>query len=120
MNWVTLLILGALLAAIFGLKRLALISAVNARRMVREGAAIIDVRTPAEYHERHLSAAQNVPLDRLQGSIRQAVPDKNRTILLHCLSGGRSGLARVALKRMGYTRAYNLGSYRRAEKILRT
>jgi len=46
------------------------------------------------------------------------VPDKNQVLLLHCLSGTRSGIAKRQLKSMGYQNVFNLGSYGRAGKIL--
>jgi rhodanese-related sulfurtransferase len=46
------------------------------------------------------------------------VPDKNQELMLHCLSGMRSGVARRQLRAMGYTRVFNLGSYHRARKIV--
>jgi rhodanese-related sulfurtransferase len=44
--------------------------------------------------------------------------DKSRVILLHCQSGMRSGLAKRKLNRLGYSKAYNLGSYDRAAQIV--
>jgi len=41
-------------------------------------------------------------------------------LLLHCLSGGRSGIARGQLRSLGYPNAFNLGSFARAEKIVRS
>jgi rhodanese-related sulfurtransferase len=38
---------------------------------------------------------------------------------LNCLSGARSGIARQQLKAMGYTKAFNLGAYGRAGKLVR-
>jgi rhodanese-related sulfurtransferase len=49
--------------------------------------------------------------------IGKVTPDKQRPVLLHCLSGGRSSIARGVLKRMGY-RAYNLGSLGRARRLV--
>jgi rhodanese-related sulfurtransferase len=39
-------------------------------------------------------------------------------LLLHCLSGARSGIGKGMLKRMGYRQVFNLGSYGRATRIL--
>jgi rhodanese-related sulfurtransferase len=47
------------------------------------------------------------------------VKDKNQVLLLHCLSGTRSAMAKIKLKKMGYPNAFNLGSYGRAEGILK-
>lgn len=37
--------------------------------------------------------------------------DKNQILLLHCLSGTRSGMAKTKLKSLGYANVLNLGSY---------
>jgi len=47
------------------------------------------------------------------------VPDKSQVLLLHCASGMRSGMAKSKLNGMGYINAFNLGSYGRAESILK-
>ena len=54
----------------------------------------------------------------LGDGVPQRVKDKNQVLLLHCLSGGRSGLAKRQLKKMGYTHVFNLGSYSRASQIV--
>ncbi len=37
---------------------------------------------------------------------------KDKTILLHCASGGRSALAAKTLKDMGYTSVFNIGGFK--------
>ena len=118
MNWLSWLVFGGALALFILSKRLFLVSPEVARGCLREGARVIDVRTEAEFQSRHLPNAINIPLDRLSEEIVRCAPDKEKPILLHCLSGGRSGIAKGILKRMGYRSAFNLGSYGRAEKIL--
>ena len=118
MNLVAWLVFGGAVALFILSKRLFLVSAEVARGCLREGARVIDVRTEAEFESRHLPKAINIPLDKLSEEITRCAPDKEQPILLHCLSGGRSGIARGMLKRMGYRRAFNLGSYGRAQKIL--
>jgi len=38
--------------------------------------------------------------------------------LVHCLSGGRSAVAKMQLRRLGYRNVYNLGSLGRAKQIV--
>lgn len=118
MNWNTLLIVLAVLAVFFFVRRLSLISPDFASQAIRNGALVIDVRGPDEYGSEHLSGTVNVPLGELSARIGQVCLDKNRVILLHCLSGGRSGMAVGTLQLLGYTNAHNLGSYSRAQGIL--
>ena len=79
---------------------------------------MVDVRDPGEYRSGHLPNALNIPLGALQSTLPKKVKDKNQALLLHCLSGGRSGIAKRQLNSMGYQNVFNLGSYGRAKKIV--
>jgi phage shock protein E len=89
-----------------------------AREWLDKGALVIDVRSEAEYQERHLAGTINIPLGRLGDEIGRYTTNKEQPLLLHCLSGTRSGMGVSTLKRLGYVKVSNLGSYGRAEKIL--
>lgn len=67
---------------------------------------IVDVRTMEEYNERHLVDALNIPYDEIS---EDTVLDKNKTILVYCKSGTRSGIAYKILKDLGYN-VYDLGA----------
>jgi len=118
MNWTGGIIIGAAVVAFLLWRRFTLLRPDQARACLRQGAVVIDVRSEAEFRERHLPVAINIPLGRLREEIGRHAPNKDQGILLHCLSGGRSGLGQGVLKGMGYRNAHNLGSYGRAEKIL--
>lgn len=118
MNWSTVAILLAVLIVFFLIRRMSLISPVAAKEAFANGAVVIDVRSPSEYGSGHLQGTVNIPLGELSARIGTVCPDKNRVILLHCLSGGRSSMATGILKSLGYANAHNLGSYSRAEGIL--
>lgn len=113
-----LLILGLLAVAAWGITRLGSVSAVEARAMLQDGAVVLDVRTPGEFAADALPGTINVPLDHLHAHVASVVPDPATPVLLHCQSGGRSGLACKMLRRMGYARVGNLGSLARAAAIL--
>ena len=118
MDFVTWLVIGGVVAAFLLLKRLTLVGPAAARDWLNKGALVIDVRSEGEFQERHLPGAINIPLGQLREEIARRAPDKEQPLLLHCLSGGRSGMGKSALKRLGYRNVFNLGSYGRAEKIL--
>ena len=118
MNWNYLLAVGLALAVIIALKRLGLVSARVARTYLQQGALVVDVRSPAEFKAGHLPAAVNIPLGELSDSLPQSLSDKNQVLLLHCLSGTRSGIARRRLLNLGYANVFNLGSFHRARKIV--
>lgn len=112
------ILIGLGLLAFFVIKRSTLISADRARTLFAAGAQVIDVRSAGEFASGHLPMASNIPLDEMGRRVPELIPDRNRVILLHCLSGTRSGIGRVQLRRMGYTQVYNLGSLERARKLL--
>ena len=114
----TWIILGAAIVAFLIYKRLTLMRPDMARDWLNKGAKVIDVRSEGEFQERHLPGVVNIPLDRLRDEIARFAPNKEQPLLLHCLSGGRSGTGTAMLKEMGYRNVFNLGSYERAEKIL--
>jgi phage shock protein E len=72
-------------------------------------ALVIDVRSTGEFAGGHLEGSFNLPLDRLEGEIARAVPDKATPIVLCCASGMRSAMAMQALQRLGYTQVSNGG-----------
>ena len=114
----TWIILAAAIAAFLLYKRLTMMRPDAAREWLNKGARVIDVRSEGEYQEKHLPGAVNIPLNRLRDEIARFAPDKEQPLLLHCLSGGRSGMGTSMLKKMGYRNVFNLGSYGRAQKIL--
>lgn len=118
MDWQLPIIVAVVVVAGFALKRMSFVSTKVAHKHLSAGALVIDVRSPDEFRGGHLTNAVNVPLGELQKRIPEFVKDKNQVLLLHCLSGGRSAIARQQLKRMGYANAFNLGSFNRAKRIV--
>jgi len=119
MNWIAILIVAAGVAIIFIMKRSGQIFAEEAREHLQNGALVIDVRSRGEFNSGHLARAINMPVDEIEAILPGRVPDKNQVLLLHCQSGMRSGMAKKRLNGIGYPNAFNLGSYGRAESILK-
>jgi len=119
MNWTTILIVAAIVIVVFMIKKSGQISAKDALEKMKSGALLIDVRSSGEFGSGHLAKAINIPLDEIESALPKRVKDKSQVLLLHCASGMRSGMAKSKLKGMGYTNAFNLGSYGRAESILK-
>jgi phage shock protein E len=119
MNWTIALILAAIIAIIFVMNKSGRISPKDALAYLKNGALVIDVRSPGEFNSGHSPTAINIPLDNIETVLPRRVKDKNQVLLLHCHSGMRSGAAIRKLKSMGYANAFNLGSYSRAESILK-
>ena len=118
MNWIAICIILAIFLAFFLLKRTGQISAKEALAHLKSGALVIDVRTPSEFNSGHLPSAINLPLDQIETALPRKVRDKSQVLLLHCQSGMRSGVAKKKLNTLGYSNAYNLGSYGRAAEIV--
>jgi phage shock protein E len=118
MNWTTILVIAAIVAVIFMMKKSGQISAKDALEKLKVGALVIDVRSAGEFSSGHLPMAINIPLDEIETVLPSRVKDKSQVLLLHCQSGMRSGMAKSKLNGLGYTNAFNLGSYGRAEEII--
>jgi rhodanese-related sulfurtransferase len=73
------------------------------------GVQVLDVRTAGEYSGYHL---KNVMLadwtNKAQFEERVKYLDKNKTLLVYCAAGGRSGQAAVWLKEQGFKEVVNL------------
>ncbi len=84
-----------------------------ARKLVSEGAVLLDVRTTEEFAGRHLDKAVNIPVGDLSARMSEveklAGGDKNKPIVVYCQSGGRSARAKSMLTSAGYTKVTNLG-----------
>jgi len=89
------------------IKLITRISPRKALEMQENGASIVDVRQPSEYHSGHIKGAVNVPLDNISKITKMV--KKDTEVIVYCLSGSRSGSAARQLKSMGY-KVYNLGS----------
>ena len=83
---------------------------VDYKELVRNGAIILDVRTPGEFSSGHIKGAINIPLDQLSKSLAK-LKDKNKTIITCCASGMRSASAKGILKSNGYTDVHNGGGW---------
>ncbi len=99
----------ALFAAFYVFNRLSQVSPDEAKRLVKEeGARLVDVRSEAEYGGGHLPGSINLPLQQLDGKASK-LGAKDKPVVVYCLSGTRSALARAKLKGLGFTRVFDLG-----------
>ena len=78
------------------------------KQLQKEGAMIIDVRSPQEYKEGHIDGSISIPEYKIKKEIENMIPDKNKSIVVYCSSGGRSKKAQKLLKKLGYNHVYNL------------
>ncbi len=81
----------------------------KAQEMVAESEVVIlDVRTPNEYENGHLENAQLVNYNAPDFESQLEDLDKEKSYLVYCHSGNRSGKAFRKMKEMGFEKVYNL------------
>ena len=90
-----------------------------AARPVAKGALLVDVRDGTEVAATGKAAgAIHIPRGSLEFKADPASPtaekalSTDKTVILHCASGGRAALAGKLLKDMGYDKVYNLGGFK--------
>ena len=76
--------------------------------LIRNGAILIDVRSPQEYREGHLKGAISIPEYELANRCSKELKNKDQEIIVYCSSGSRSKKAQKQLQRKGYINVYNL------------
>lgn len=63
---------------------------------------LVDVREKHEWNDGHIPGAVHVPRGYLELQIEEAVPDKDKKVVLYCAGGVRSLMAGSTLQQMGY------------------
>ncbi|HEY3450873.1 MAG TPA: rhodanese-like domain-containing protein [Myxococcales bacterium] len=81
----------------------------EARRLVDNGAQVVDVRTPGEYEAGHVEGAVNISVVELKDRLKELGP-RDRTVIVYCRSGHRSAAAAGILRGAGFTQVFDLGS----------
>ena len=69
---------------------------------------LLDVRTPGEFGERHLTGALNIDYNGADFNSRIGNLDKTQPVYVYCLSGGRSAAAAQTLTDIGFTKVYEM------------
>jgi len=92
------------------IKRILGIKTIDYAQLMKEGAVIIDVRTPGEFSAGHIKGSINIPVNKLVHSLPK-LKDKNKPVITCCASGMRSASAKSILQSNGYAYVYNGGSW---------
>jgi len=86
------------------------ISITKIRKLVEQGAYILDVREQDEWDEGHIINAKFIPLSEIRARMGE-IP-KDEAVYIHCRSGQRSYNACLVLQHNGYDKVYNVsGGY---------
>ena len=79
------------------------------KQLIENGALVGDVRTQQEYDSGHFPNALHIPVAAIPQRLDEFGTDKDRPIVLYCLSGARSGQAKAFLEAKGYRNVVNAG-----------
>lgn len=80
------------------------------RRLVEQGAYILDVRGRSAFEDAHIKGAVNIPLDEIRQRLDE-IP-KDQTVYIHCRTSWNSYYAICALKGYGFNNVVNIqGSF---------
>ena len=87
------------------------ISAEEAKKVMNSGEEhiILDTREQDEFDEGHIPGAILIPYTEIENKAAEALPDKNKLILVYCRSGRRSKIAAESLAKLGYTNVKEFG-----------
>lgn len=80
------------------------IDAATARRLIGEGAVLVDVREPDERAREHIPGTRHAPLS----SLRQVEAPGAKAVIFHCRSGARTGAHAARLGEAAGCEAYLL------------
>jgi len=86
---------------------------------LKNGAIIIDVRTPQEFDGGKVPESINIPVDRIAANVER-IKNMNRPVIFCCASGSRSATATSILKQKGKKDVYNGGSWYNVLKQLKS
>lgn len=85
------------------------VDALKFRELVNKGnALILDVRTPGEYSRGHIKGSTLIDISNKDFVSRLNLLQKDKPILIYCLTGSRSHAAASYMARTGFKAVYNL------------
>jgi rhodanese-related sulfurtransferase len=74
--------------------------------MGRDDVVVLDVREPSEYAEGHIPGVTLIPMNTVPNRLSEIPKDK--TVIVTCRSGNRSGQVTEFLRQQGYTNVHNM------------
>jgi phage shock protein E len=84
--------------------------------MLKKGAFLVDVRTPAEFSGGSVKGAVNIPLDQISSQLGKFKGKEN--IVVFCRSGGRSSQAKGFLNNNGFSNVVNGGTWQNVHEAM--
>lgn len=83
---------------------------VDYAELIKNGAAVVDVRSRGEFAGGHAKGAVNIPLDQLNSNLGR-FKSKDQVIITCCASGMRSSSAKQILTQAGFVNVHNAGPW---------
>lgn len=86
------------------------ISAEEAQQLIKskKDLVIIDVRTTQEFKSGHIPGSKSIPVGEFASRLSELTKYKDRPVLVHCASGGRSPAAVRILLKNNFNNLYHL------------
>lgn len=85
------------------------------KEAVKNGAFLVDVRTPAEFSTGSVKGAVNIPLDKIPSQL--SLFKNKKSIVVFCRSGSRSGQAKSILEQNGFKNVINGGTWQNVNEL---
>ena len=79
------------------------------KRLLMQGARLVDVRSEHEFNAGALQGALNHPLQWLSAGLH--LDDKDTPIVVYCATGARSQAAKQMLQMAGFKEVHDLGGF---------
>ncbi len=90
------------------LQSFAALSAMQAVRLMNQGALVIDLRGRELYEAGHIGEARNVPAAELSSQLDTLKKWREKSVITYCDSGRDGAIAARTLKNQGFTKVFNL------------
>lgn len=88
----------------------------NLKEAIKNGAFLVDVRTPSEFSTGSVKGAVNIPLDKVPSQLSKFEGKKN--IVVFCRSGNRSSQVKSILVRNGFQNVINGGTWKNINSLV--
>lgn len=85
------------------------------KEAVKNGAFLVDVRTPGEFSSGSVKGAVNIPLDKVHSQLSKF--NNKKTIVVFCRSGNRSSQAKSILESNGFQNVINGGTWENVNNL---
>ena len=84
--------------------------------VIKDGAFLVDIRTPAEFSAGSVKGAVNIPLDKVQSHLSKF--KNKKSIVVFCRSGNRSSQAKSILEQNGFQNVINGGTWKDVRSVV--